>query len=300
MPLPSSTRIGRVTLRIADLDRSLQFYVGVLGFREIDRRHTTEGRTARLGASGSDTIWLELREVPGVQRIPRGGLIGLYHFAVLLPARADLGRFLVHAVNVGSAISSADHLVSEALYLTDPDGLTVEVYRDRPRSEWEANGGEITMATLPLDADGVAAAIDPGTRWHGTPAGTTMGHMHFYVGALDEADAFYHGALGFDRVMWSYPGALFVSAGGYHHHVGLNTWAAHTRVAGEADAGLVSWQLLVPADGTLQAIADRLDAGGYAVTRSDTGLLADDAWGIRVEVGLLPATTEPSGPTAPE
>jgi catechol 2,3-dioxygenase len=278
--LPASTSIGRVTLQVADLERSRSFYRDLIGFREIERS-TSGANTSRLGVDASNNVWLELIEKRGVRKVPPRGLMGLYHFAVLLPSREDLGRFLVHALNAGGRVASADHLVSEALYLVDPDGLTIEVYRDRPRSEWKRNGGELMLATLPLDTDGVAGAADG--AWRGLPAGTVIGHIHLYIGDLDGAEDFYHHGLGFDPVLRSFPGALFVSAGGYHHHVGLNTWAAHTRVATDDDARMLSWEMVVP-KAAMAAVGDRLRAGGYTVTDTEAGIASVDPWDNRVRV----------------
>ena len=163
------------------------------------------------------------------------GLLGLYHFAILLPDRQALGRFVTHLAEVGAHAGSADHLVSEALYLSDPDGLGIEVYADRPRASWTTSGdgderAEIVMATEPLDLRSLVGEAG-GERWTGMPAGTVIGHVHFHVGAIREAEAFYHAALGFDKTAWTYPGALFLSAGGYHHHVGTNIWAAGSPAA---------------------------------------------------------------------
>jgi NAD+-dependent protein deacetylase sirtuin 4 len=149
---------------------------------------------------------------------------GLYHFAILLPDRAALGRLVAHLAREGVRVGAADHLVSEALYLQDPDGLGIEVYADRPRSEWRHRDRQLLMATDPLDLPELArsAGAEP---WTGAPAGTRLGHVHLHVGDIHRAAEFYHAALGFDRMVWSYPGALFLAAGGYHHHLGVNTWA---------------------------------------------------------------------------
>ena len=155
----------------------------------------------------------------------RGGQLGLYHFAILLPDRAALGRFVAHLARIGERAGASDHLVSEALYLSDPDGLGIEVYADRPRATWRYDGQrQLAMDTRPLDLNSLVQAAG-GEPWTGMPAGTVMGHVHLHVGDIERAAAFYHAALGLDKVVWSYPGALFLSAGGYHHHVGLNTWA---------------------------------------------------------------------------
>src|SRR5262249_49867426 len=157
---------------------------------------------------------------------PEGGRPGLYHYALLLPDRAHLGRFLIHLGESGVAHADADHRVSEAIYLTDPDGITVEVYADRPRAEWRQRGDELLSAPLPL-AHASLAEPAGAARWPGAPDGTRRGHVHHYVGDLDAAERFYADAgLGFAVRARAFRGARFVAAGGYHHHVGLNTWAA--------------------------------------------------------------------------
>src|SRR5690606_16854845 len=200
--LPPATRLGRVRLQVADLGRSLAFYEGVLGFRVLDR---AAGR-ALLGAQADDRPLAELVEKPGARPVPRHGRLGLYHVAYLLPGRADLGRFVRHVAGLGLPLGSADHLVSEAVYLSDPDGLGVEVYADRPRAAWRYDGRQIAMGTEPLDLPDLVRAGGE-APWTGAPAGTAVGHVHLHVGDLGRAAAFYHEALGFDKVVWGYPGA---------------------------------------------------------------------------------------------
>ncbi|QDA58947.1 VOC family protein [Hymenobacter jejuensis] len=282
--LPADIRIGTVALQIADLARSLAFYEDVLGFQVLRRSEGTPaaGAVAELGAAGSEQALLVLHEQLGVRPVPRRGLLGLYHFAILLPSRADLGRFLRHVHVLGVRIGSSDHLYSEATYLTDPDGITVEVYRDRPRSEWQVSEqGEIQSALDPLDLPAVLQAAGD-TRWQGLPAGTTIGHMHFYTGSLAQAAAFYHAALGLDKVTWSLPGALFVSAGGYHHHVGLNVWAAGSPAATAQDARLLSWELWLPDAASRDAAAARLQQAGFPTEPAPEGIAATDPWGNRL------------------
>jgi len=270
--LPAELRLGRVRLQVADLARSLEYYERVLGFRVLRR----SGADAVLAAHGDDTPLVELHEKPGVAPVPRRGRLGLYHFAILLPDRAALGRFVAHLAEVGERAGASDHFVSEALYLQDPDGLGIEVYADRPRSAWRVEGGQIAMATEPLDlADLVRAA--GGERWAGMPAGTTVGHVHLHVGDLDEAAAFYHQGLGLDQVVWSYPGALFLSAGGYHHHLGLNTWAAGAAPATDDDARLLEWEILVPTPDDALASLSR---AGYA---AEDGVVRDP-WGTALRI----------------
>lgn len=277
--LPEETRVGRVTLQVSDLERSLAYYTEVLGFRIVAR---SEGR-ATLGPESGDDVLIELRERPGAATVPRTGLLGLYHFAILLPDRASLGRFVRHLSDSGARAGAADHLVSEALYLQDPDGLGIEVYADRPREEWRHEGRQIVMATEPLDLAAVVAAAG-GAEWTGMPAGTVVGHVHLHVGDLAAASGFYHEALGLDQVVWNYPGALFLSAGGYHHHLGLNTWAAGARPAGEGDARLLEWEVLVPGAGDVEASAGSVERAGVAVRREGGSWLASDPWGTTFRV----------------
>ncbi|MBX6365824.1 MAG: VOC family protein, partial [Gemmatimonadetes bacterium] len=237
---------------------------------------------AVLGAASGAPL-VELRERRGARPVPERGRLGLYHYAILLPDRAALGRFLAHLRRLGVDVGMSDHLVSEALYLRDPDGLGIEVYADRPRSEWRWHGGQLAMATRPLDLRGVLAA-GGGEPWTGMPAGATMGHVHLHVGDLAAAAAFYHRALGLDVVVWSYPGALFLSAGGYHHHLGLNTWAAGEPPAGEADARLLDWELVLPARSDAAAAAASLGSAGYAVAREAGAYLAADPWGTALRL----------------
>ena len=289
--LPATVRLGTVHLAVANLDRSLAFYEAVLGFRVLRRMPVADGRAARveLGAAGNPAALLILHEQPGARPVPPRGRLGLYHLAVLLPTRADLGRLLQHLRALGVPLGASDHAYSEALYLTDPDGITVEVYRDLPRSEWQlTTAGELRTALDPLDEAGVLQAAGA-APWQGLPAGTTLGHLHFYTGSLAQAAAFYHAALGFGVHTWSLRGALFVGAGGYHHHLGLNEWAAGSPVATEADARLLRWELWLPTAATRDAAAARLRAAGYPVEPTPEGPLATDPWGIRV---LLRAETE--------
>lgn len=278
--LPDSTHVGTVTLQVADLARSIEYYKQVLGMRVIERH----GDGAKLGAHGDDTVLLALRELPGARPMSRRGRLGLYHFAILLPDRPALGRFIQHLADLGLRAGMSDHLVSEAVYLSDPDGLGIEVYIDRPRSSWErASDGQLVMATEPLDAADVVRAA-AGQTWTGMPAGTTMGHVHLFVGDLEQASKFYHDGLGLDRTVWNYPGALFMSAGGYHHHLGVNTWAAGAEPAGEEDARLLDWHLMVPKGTDLGAVAQRIEAAGGAVRTSDDDVVATDPWGTRLRV----------------
>ena len=276
--LPDEARIGRVRLGVNDLGTSLPFYTGVLGFRVVLR----EGNVAVLAPESGPAL-IELHAQRGARPVPRRGRIGLYHFALLLPDRGALGRFVAHLGQIGAYAGSADHLVSEALYLNDPDGLGIEVYADRPRASWKTNGSEIAMATEPLDLR--ALIRDAGDQpWTGMPAGTTIGHVHFHVSTLGAAEAFYHRALGFDKVVWSYPGALFFSVGGYHHHVGTNTWAAGSPAATPEDARLLEWELRLPAARDIAAVSENAASAGFLVQRDQEDRLISDSSGMTVRL----------------
>ena len=291
------TRIGGAVLRVADLERSLDYYRNVLGFVPLDG--AAPARAARLGVPGSSTPLLELREHRGARSVPRRGRIGLYHVAVLLPSRGDLGRFLDHVMTRDERLGASDHGVSEALYLTDPDGITIEVYRDRPRGEWPVQGGHVRMGNEPLDGDAVLRS-GGGAPFEGLPEGTTIGHVHFYVEDLEKARAFYVDALGFEVTFDEYPGALFVASGGYHHHVGLNTWALGSPVAGPEDAGIVHWDLVLPDARAVEGTAARARGAGYDVAAEDEVVRARDPWGITVHLldgqTLRPAGAQARGP----
>ena len=276
MALPASTHIGSVHLTVADLDAQQTFYERALGLEVLEG----EGQTVRLGPPDGPVI-LELTGNPDAPRRPHG-TTGLFHFAVLVPGRADLGQALRRVGEAGWRFTGAsDHLVSEALYLNDPEGNGIEIYRDRPRDEWPRNDeGVIQMATLPLDLDGVLGEVDgTGPAPERMPAGTHIGHMHLQVANLSDAEAFYSGALGFDVMVRTYPGALFVSAGGYHHHIGLNTWeSAGGSPPPEGSTGLRSFEVVFPSREEADRVAAQARAAGAEVSTSDGAAIVLDPW----------------------
>lgn len=277
--LPDETRLGAVHLQVSDLQRSLDYYQNTLGLSV----HARAGADAALAAGGDAPI-LHLHERPLPGRAPRRGeRLGLYHFALLVPDRAALGRLAAHLAGAGVPIASADHAVSEALYLWDPDGLGIEVYSDRPRESWKTKGGELFMTTERLDLRSllVAAGDEP---WTGLPSGTVLGHMHLHVGDLDRGEAFYHRALGFDKMVWSYPGALFLSAGGYHHHLGTNTWAGNAPPRSDDEPGLLEWELRLPASDDVKAAADSLARAGFNPAPNGDAVIVRDPWGTGLRI----------------
>ncbi len=277
--LPDATHLGRVRLQVADLERSLAYYENVLGMRTI--RRTSD--SVSLGPHGEDREIVHLRQLKSARPVPRRGLLGLYHFAILLPDRASLGRFVAHLAEIGMRAGMSDHFVSEAVYLTDPDGLGIEVYADRPRDAWRYDERQLHMTTNHLDVDDVVKAAG-GERWTGMPAGTVLGHVHLYVDDIATAEAFYHAALGFDKVVWSYPGALFMSAGGYHHHLGTNTWAQGAPPATDADARLLEWEIIVPTKKDAEEAARHVKAAGYPVKEETGEWVLTDPWGTSLRL----------------
>ena len=260
MIIDPATSIGTVELTVADLDAQAAFYRDALGLSEI--RRTSD--TVELAAPSDDGALVALVHRPDAPpRPPR--TTGLFHLALLVPSRAELARAVHRVAAAGWRFTGAsDHLVSEALYLDDPEGNGIEIYRDRPREEWEREGGELRMATLPLDLEGVLAGVPAGDTGDGMVEGTRIGHVHLQVADIPGAESFYLGAVGFEPVVRGYPGALFISAGGYHHHIGLNTWAGVGAPAPpEGARGLRSFTVLLPDQNALDAVRASVAAAGF-------------------------------------
>ena len=282
--LPPAAHPGPVRLQIADLPRSLHYYQRTLGLRVLEQ----DSGGAILGPQGDDRPLVELRERQGARAPSRRGQLGLFHFAILLPDRPALGRFARHLDVIGTRAGAGDHLVSESFYLQDPDNLGIEVYADRPQSTWRRIGRELMMATDPVDVAGVVQEAGD-APWTGMPAGTVMGHIHLHVGDIDKAAGFYSEGIGFDTMVWSYPGALFMAAGGYHHHLGMNIWAGPgAKAPGPHDAQLLEWTLMLPDQASLDAAADSLGRAGYKGERGSgsdrVSLRITDPWGTPVRL----------------
>jgi catechol 2,3-dioxygenase len=270
-------RIGAVQLTVADLDRAREFYERAIGLRMIGEEGDDNGPTLRLGAGATTVV-----ELIGDPDAPprRRGTTGLFHLAILVPTRLDLAGALRRVVGAGGPLAGAsDHLVSEALYLADPEGNGIEIYRDRPREEWRRVDGQIEMATLPLDLDSLLAEQDEGQS-PDAPTGTRIGHVHLHVADLAAAEEFYAGVLGFDVTVRGYPGALFLSAGGYHHHIGVNTWAGEGAPAPPAvSRGLRHFEIVLPRSAELEAAEQRLRDAGIEARRDAEGVHAADPSG---------------------
>jgi catechol 2,3-dioxygenase len=268
-------RIGRVALTVHDLDRVGAFYQEALGLQWI----AGDANSLRLGAGA--TVLVELRRDPDAPRASTREA-GLFHTAFLLPARTDLGRWLTHAARTRLPIQGAsDHLVSEAVYLADPEGNGIEVYADRPRAEWRWADGAIVMATEALDVQGLMTDGD-GEAWRGAPEGTTVGHVHLQVGAIPAADAFYGTLLGF-ALTCRYPGASFFGAGGYHHHFGANVWNSRgARMRPERTTGLAEVEVVAADAAILAAIGGR--AQGTPLDAAPGRLALRDPWGTKIAI----------------
>jgi len=271
-------RIGRVRLRVHDLDAVSGFYQRVIGLSVIDHR------TDRVTLGAGTVPLLELLADPSAPlRNPRDA--GLFHTAFLLPTRADLAGWLAHAVELGVKLQGAsDHIVSEAIYLADPEGNGIEVYADRPVSHWRDAGGQIRMATEPLDIPDLMSAGEG--DWTGYPAGGFIGHVHLQVGDTGAADTFYHDILGLE-IASRYPGASFYGSGGYHHHLAGNIW--NSRRAGprlEGAAGLDAVEIVARDPALRDAIVKRAEAAGIpATTNGDTPVLRDP-WGTIIALAV--------------
>jgi catechol 2,3-dioxygenase len=276
------TAMGAVRLTVADLEGVRGFYRDAIGLAELE----TEEGIVRLGTNGdSARPIVELAGDPKAPPRPRG-TSGLFHLAIVVPSRADLARALQRVAEAGWRLSGAsDHLVSEALYLSDPEGNGIELYRDRPREEWPVRDGVLQMDTLPLDLDGVLGELRREDAEAGMPAGTRIGHVHLNVGDLAAAEAFYSGALGFDVTVRGYPGALFVSAGGYHHHLGLNTWAGEGAPSpSEGTRGLREFEIVLPDEWALERLERRITENGINYERERDILHVTDPSGNKVSL----------------
>jgi catechol 2,3-dioxygenase len=283
-------RPGWVRLTVSDLERSIRFYRLVLGMSVIGEK----GEEVMLGTGGETLV--VLKEHPGARPKPRNAT-GLYHFAVLLPSRRDLARAYLRILERWALDGASDHLVSEALYLSDPDGHGIEVYADRPRSLWRRlPTGEPSMATLPLDLRSLLRELGDEAEVHGDdyrlPSGTRIGHVHLHVSRLERARAFYLDLLGMNLTFdWSSYGALFFAAGDYHHHVGANVWAGIDAPRPPKDSvQLVSYSLVMPDVESLEAVVTHLRSVGHEVAEDEEalegheGFVVGDQDGNKVEL----------------
>ncbi|MEK3944494.1 VOC family protein [Paenibacillus sp. FSL H3-0310] len=280
--LQPDTQIGLVQIRVSNLERSLTFYQNVVGLSVL--RQT--GREVEMTADGQ-IVLLILREIENARVIRPNSVAGLYHFAILVPDRPSLGLVVRNLISSRIEVGQGDHLVSEALYIQDPDNNGIEIYRDRPKSEWKYDAeGHVMMSTDPVDVDGLLAASE-GLSWNGLPAGTVIGHVHFHVGNLNKAKAFYVDLLGFELTANYGSAAMFISAGGYHHHIGLNVWAGQGAPAAPADTvGIDYFTLILTNEEERNAVVERVRQAGYAVTEVNGDPTFQDPWNIGIRLVL--------------
>ncbi|MDC3414053.1 VOC family protein [Aquibacillus sp. 3ASR75-11] len=269
------TYVGLVHLIVADLDRSLTFYKELIGLQVLEQSEhkvvlTADGFTPLLIIERPENVLDKQRQTTG-----------LYHYALLLPNRSDLGSVLRHFIQNGYPLQGAsDHLVSEAIYLADPDGNGIEIYIDRPSNTWSWENGEVIMTTDPLDAEGLLAEGE-GKMWEGLPKDTVMGHIHLHVAELDEIKEFYTAGLGFDIANSMYGDqVLFVSTGNYHHHIGLNTWnGVGAPQQPENSVGLRSFSIVLPSEEERKRTIEQLRQIGATISQENETILTQDPSG---------------------
>jgi catechol 2,3-dioxygenase len=278
------TRIGLVSLTVNDVERLRDFYGGVLGMQSGPPAVGADwvGR-----ANGTPLVQL-VADPQAPRRPPR--TTGLYHFAILLPERTDLARMLDRLVRAGYPLQgAADHQVSEAIYLADPEGNGIEIYRDRPPAQWRDAAGQVSMPTEPLDLESLLASVDRAAASAPLPPGARVGHLHVVVSDLERAERFYCDVLGFQAIARYGNVALFVAAGGYHHHIGLNVFGGTGWPAPPPGArGLRQFQIVLPDRDELERLRARLAEAGSETTVSGDSLHVRDPFGIGVELAVVP------------
>ena len=266
-------RIAGVDLAVRDLERTLAFYHDEIGLELIDR--DTAGARLGVGSVPFLTLWHRPQASPDDARSA-----GLFHTAFLMPTRADLARFALHLARRRTAVSGvADHLVSEAIYLDDPEGNGVEVYSDRPAETWRRDGDQIEITTDPLDIEDLVRAAADDTAFSGAPAGARIGHVHLRVGDVATAERFYHDIIGFDVTRRRH-GASFMSSGGYHHHIAANIWRSSGAGPREEDRAGLALVTIAADPAAYDAAAARLGTAGIAAADRDIR----DPWGTRIKL----------------
>ncbi|KAF4324771.1 hypothetical protein G195_001032 [Phytophthora kernoviae 00238/432] len=279
--IPATTHLGEVSLRISNLERSIQFYTEVVGLKLLERSE----KVATLTADGKQSL-LRLEQLTDAVTMPVRSTSGLYHFAILLPDRKSLGLALRNLAESGIEIGQGDHLVSEAFYISDPDHNGIEIYADRARDTWKRDAdNNYIMSSDPVDVDSLfaLAANEP---WQGLPAGTVIGHVHFHVRSLEESRRFYTGVLGFDVVgNFANMSALFVSAGGYHHHIGLNIWAgAGAPVNPDNATGIDYFTIIYDGKEPLEQAVEKLRQSNASIEQQGTDWFTVDPQNIRIRL----------------
>jgi catechol 2,3-dioxygenase len=279
--LPGSTHIRSVHLRTAGLSSMRDFYCSILGLMEMHR----DGNVIQLAPPTTKEPMLILTELKGARPRP-SKTAGLFHTAFRFPERKDLASMLLHLNECKYPMEGfADHGVSEALYLSDPDGNGLELYADRPRSRWQFAGGEVQMPTKDLDIDGLLSELPENFRWRGIHPNAVIGHIHLNVSDLERAEEFYCDGLGFTVTQRGFPGALFLSAGGYHHHIGLNTWTGRGTVPAADDTiGLVRFGIDLGNNGAIDEFNSHARSAGIFCSAEDSSIICRDNDKIEIEI----------------
>jgi catechol 2,3-dioxygenase len=276
-----TTFVGHVKIKVENLERSLQYYQEIIGLTILEQtsntaKLTTDGRTSILSLEQPEDV------IPKQEKTT-----GLYHFALLLPKRSDLANIVVHLKEKGIRFGSSDHLVSEALYLYDPDGIQIEIYIDRDPSEWTWNGEEVAMTINPLDFEDLLKSTETGKLWTGMPKDTVLGHIHLHVSELVKTEEFYVEGLGFDVVNRYEEQALFLSTEKYHHHIGVNTWnGVGAQKPDENSVGMESFTLILPNEEAIQETIHNLQKIGVSVIEEDGRRITYDPSKNRIELAV--------------
>lgn len=273
-----TTYVGQVSVNVTDMEKSLEFYVGFMGFKVLEKSI----QKAILTADGKTP--LITLEQPSDVKPKESKTTGLYHMAILLPSRSDLATFLKHLAETrgNTRLGAADHFVSEALYFDDPDGNGIEVAWDRPSTEWKWNEGLVDMATVQLDVQGLLQEAK--SEWNGMPEDTLMGHIHLHVAQLVETEKFYVEGLGFN-IVTRFPGALFASTNGYHHHIGLNIWNGVGAKCPEPNCVGLNWfTLVMPSDEAREEVVQRLNNLGVTVKEENGNYMTEDPSGNTIHL----------------
>jgi catechol 2,3-dioxygenase len=268
----SDTTMGSVYLKVSNMERSVKFYREVVGFEILKQTEYT----VELTADGQTPL-LILEKIPNAIVLPRKNTTGLYHFAILVPTRKDLSLAVRNLIKHNIHVGQADHLVSEALYIADPENNGIEIYVDRPREEWTYDDqGRVQMAVDPIEWQGLIDEAGD-EEWNGLATGTVMGHVHLHVADLRAAEQFYCGILGFNIMAHMTNSALFISAGGYHHHLGLNVWAGIGAPPPPANAaGLRYYTIMLPNESELESVLTKLRNAEITVEPLEEGWFVQD------------------------
>ncbi len=274
-----TTYVSHVTLKVSDLSQARDFYQTVIGFKVL----TESASKIELTADGQTPLVTLIQ--PDDVTPKNEQTTGMYHFALLLPKKKDLADVIVHLTRHNIDLGAADHLVSEAIYLSDPDGNEIEIYVDRDPDEWTWNSGQVNMATDPLKVEALMSHRVEGSEWQGLPEATIMGHIHLYVGDLNQTKTFYVDGLGLAIATTFGQRALFLSSGHYHHHVGVNTWKGEgLPPEKESSVGMYAFTMVYPDQRTRRTVVERLKDQGATIEEADQHLFVKDPSGIRIEL----------------